>query len=54
MASSSYGRLANGSQESVVRMEHANYGGHYVISAEDLKGEYYVQTKSLAPTSATE
>lgn len=24
--------------EGIVRMEHANYGGHYVISAENLKG----------------
>ena len=48
-ASSNYTQIANSSSQNAVRMEHANYGGHYVISAEDLKGEYYVQTKSLAP-----
>jgi hypothetical protein len=30
--------------DGVLRMEHANYGGHYVISAENLTGEYYLQT----------
>lgn len=48
-ASANYTKIMNKDQDNVVRMEHANYGGHYVISAEDLKGEYFVQTKSLAP-----
>ena len=26
-------------------MENANYGGHYVISSENLKGEYFVQVQ---------
>lgn len=33
-------------------MEHANYGGHYVISADNVNGEYYVQTKPLTTMSA--
>jgi hypothetical protein len=33
MASRNYSKLAGGEQEGVVRMEHANYGGHYVISS---------------------
>jgi hypothetical protein len=48
-ASSNYTQIINNSFQNVVRMEHSNYGGHYVISSEDLKGDYYVQTKSLDP-----
>lgn len=28
-------------------MEHANYGGHYVIVADKLKGEYFLETSPL-------
>lgn len=44
-ASSNYATLTseNDTDEGIVRMEHANYGGHYVISAENLKGVYFVQ-----------
>lgn len=28
-------------------MEHANYGGHYVISAENLQGEYFIKVNQL-------
>lgn len=28
-------------------MEHANYGGHYVISAANLSGEYFLKTRSI-------
>lgn len=38
IASSNFSKLAKGEDEGVVRMEHANYGGHYVISAQNLKG----------------
>lgn len=32
----------------IVRMEHANYGGHYVIVADNLKGEYFLETSPLS------
>lgn len=43
-ASSNFSKLIseNASDEGIVRMEHANYGGHYVITAENLKGEYFI------------
>lgn len=27
----------------VVHMEHANYGGHYVVLASNLEGEYFIK-----------
>ena len=44
-ASRNYSRLTekNEDEEGIVKMEHTNYGGHYVISSENLKGEYFIQ-----------
>lgn len=28
-------------------MEHENYGGHYVVVADSLKGEYFLETSPL-------
>ncbi len=36
----------NATQQGIVRMEHANYGGHYVVSAENLEGEYFIALDS--------
>lgn len=35
----------------LIRMEQGNYGGHYVIVAEKLKGEYYIQVSSMGETT---
>ena len=32
----------NPNDQGIVRMEHSNYGGHYVITADNLDGEYYI------------
>ena len=42
------------SSHSSIKMQHSNYGGHYVMSAEDVDGEYYVRVSppTRADTSA--
>jgi hypothetical protein len=35
-ASDKYESLKNNSNQSLVLLEHANYGGHYVITAENV------------------
>ena len=39
--SSSYYDLLQG--KNTIMMEHSNYGGHYVISAPKLNGEYFIK-----------
>lgn len=39
--------------EGLVRLEHSNYGNHYVITAENIKGEYFIQTKPENEHQAT-
>jgi hypothetical protein len=46
-AGNNYTKIANNESDGVLTMEHANYGGHYVISADNVNGEYFVQTKPL-------
>lgn len=35
--------------QSLVLLEHANYGGHYVITAENVEGEYFVEVNPKNP-----
>ena len=50
LAGSNYNKLMQ-EDESNVRLEHANYAGHYVITSSNLSGEYYLKTSNPSPES---
>ena len=49
--SKNYTLLKEDKDEGVIKMENSNYGGHYVISSENLKGEYYVEVERQSQTA---